>query len=71
MSRAGDLSNKLRWLLMSYNKANHKAIVETFSETLEDGWEDESIQSFLSSGIGISKEADNEIKKQLSCLGFK
>jgi|GEM_PF-6764298 len=71
MSRHGDLSRKLPELLMSYNKTSHRAIVETFSDMLEEGWEDESIQEFLTSGIGISKEGDSEIKKQLSCWGLK
>lgn len=63
MSRAGDLYHKLPDLLNKYPESTHQAIVETFADMLEEGWDDDYLNGFLDAGKGISKTADDYIEK--------
>ena len=63
MSRAGDLYRKLPELLNKYPETHHIAIIETFCDMLEEGWDDEYLNGFLDAGLGISKTADAYIEK--------
>lgn len=70
MSRRADIMDILPAMLTKFDESKHSAIVETFSDMLEEGWDDDDIKDFLSTGKGFSTFADIAIKKQLQCWGI-
>ena len=63
MSRFADLKKKLPEQLLKFPESNHVAIVDTFCDLLEEGWDDSDINQFLNAGLGISEVADRHIEQ--------
>jgi len=70
MSRYGDVIEILPRMLKKYNRNRHTAIVETYSEMLEDCWDTQDIKNFLLAGVGISYCADVAIKEAALSWGI-
>ncbi len=70
MSDYTDTFGVLQKMLKKYPKECHQAIVETFAETLSDDWSDKDAELFFSNGLGVSDEANAQIKHEASCWGF-
>lgn len=70
MSRKSDIMGVLPDMLGKYNEEKHQAIVETFSDMLDEGFEDDTIKEVFCTGVGFSRTADREIKNQLLGWGI-
>ena len=68
MSRYANLCGLLPRQLKKYDESQHKAIVETFAESIGD-WSTEQFTEIMMKGLGISKEANGQIELELSIYG--
>jgi hypothetical protein len=69
MSQWADTMAVLPKMLMKYPENCHRAIVETFSESLSD-WPDNEVEAFFRKGLGFSLSADDQIKREASGFGL-